>query len=228
MSSAIRFRGWLGEFKTVVAKKLFLKSRDYVDINDLTIETGRSTTQIDHVIVSRYGVFVVETKNMTGWIFGSEENPYWTRTNWGKKFQFPNPLSQNKGHIRALSQLTKVPPEKMHSVVVFRGNCNLRTAMPTNVLTGGYVRYIKSKRQILLADDEVKSITSSIRAGALPRTRATRLQHVSQLRQRFESTTTCGACGSPLVLRTAKFGVTAGKQFLGCSRFPSCRYVRKS
>jgi restriction system protein len=227
-SSALQFKGWLGEFKTVLAKKVFLRSRDYVDVNDVTIETNRGTTQIDHVIISRYGVFVVETKNMSGWIFGNENCPYWTKTNWGKKFQFPNPLNQNKSHIRALSNLTKVPPEKMHSVVVFWGNCDLRTKMPPNVLHGGYVRYIKNKREVLFADEEVKAIETTIRAGMLPRTRATRLQHLSQLRQRFESTTTCAVCGSPLVLRTARSGNSAGKQFLGCSRYPSCRYNRQT
>jgi restriction system protein len=228
MSLALRFRGRLGEFKTIISKKLFLSSRDYVDINDLTIETDRYMTQIDHVIISRYGVFVVETKNMSGWIFGSEDRPYWTKINRGKNLQFPNPLIQNKGHIRALSRLAKIPPDKMHSVVVFWGSCSLRSKMPPNVLVGGYVGFVKSKRQVLFTDDEVKSIEATIKAGMLPKTQATHMQHVGQLRQRFESTTTCAVCGSRLVLRTARTGGNAGKQFLGCSRFPVCRYVRKS
>ena len=68
MSSGLQFTGWFGELKTVIAKKLFLRSSDYVDINNVTIRTRRGTTQIDHVIISRYGVFVVETKNMSGWV----------------------------------------------------------------------------------------------------------------------------------------------------------------
>ena len=123
-----QFTGWFGELKTVVATKLFLPSSDYVDINNVTIRTRRGTTQIDHVIVSRYGVFVVETKNMSGWIFGSEDAPFWTKTNRGDKLRFQNPLHQNEGHIRALSNLARIPPERMHSVVVFQGDCSLRTA----------------------------------------------------------------------------------------------------
>jgi len=73
----LQFAGWFGELKTVIAKKLFLRSSDYVDLNNVTIRTRRGTTQIDHVIVSRYGVFVVETKNMSGWIFGTSAPGGW-------------------------------------------------------------------------------------------------------------------------------------------------------
>src|SRR5262245_18663772 len=220
------FTGWFGELKTGIATKLFLRSSDYVDINDVTIRTRRGTTQIDHVIISRYGVFVVETKNMSGWIFGGEDDPFWTKTNRGNKLRFQNPLHQNASHIRALSNLARIAPEKMHSVVVFRGNCSLRTQMPPNVLTGGYITYVKSKRQVLFTEAEVKLIVAAIKAEMLPKTRATHLKHVDHLKQRFESTTTCGRCGSPLVLRTARSGSNAGNQFLGCSRYPLCRYVR--
>ena len=226
MSLGLQFTGWFGELKTVIAKKLFLRSSDYVDINNVTIRTRRGTTQIDHVIISRYGVFVVETKNMSGWVFGSENDPFWIKTNRGNKLKFQNPLHQNESHIRALSSLARIPLERMHSVVVFRGNCSLRTEMPPNVLTGGYITYVKSKRQVLFTEAEVKLIVATIKAEMLPKTRATHLKHVDHLKQRFESTTTCGRCGSPLVLRTARSGINAGNQFLGCSRYPLCRYVR--
>jgi len=228
MSAGLQFTGWFGELKTVIAKKLFLRSSDYVDINNVTIRTRRGTTQIDHVIISRYGVFVVETKNMSGWVFGSENDRFWIKTNRGNKLKFQNPLHQNESHIRALSSLARIPLERMHSVVVFRGNCSLRTEMPPNVLTGGYITYVKSKRQVLFTEAEVKLIVATIKAEMLPKTRATHLKHVDHLKQRFKSTTTCGRCGSPLVLRTARSGINAGNQFLGCSRYPLCRYVRSS
>lgn len=227
MSLGPRFTGWFGEIKTVFAQKLFLPS-EYVDLNNVTITTPRGTTQIDHVIVSRYGMFVVETKNMSGWIFGSEDAPFWTKINRGNKLKFQNPLHQNEGHIRALSNLVRIPPERVYSVVVFRGDCSLKTQLPPNVLTRGYIAYVKSKRQVFFTEAEVKRIVEAIKAGRLPKTRATHLKHVDHLRQRFGSTTTCGRCGSPLVLRTARSGSNAGNQFLGCSRYPSCRYVRKA
>ena len=228
MSLGPKITGWFGELQTAIAQNLFLSSSDYIDLNNVTIRTHRGTTQIDHVIISRYGVFVVETKRMSGWIFGNEGDPFWTKTNRGNKLRFQNPLQQNEGHIRALSNVARIPRERIHSVVVFRGNCSLRTEMPPNVLTGGYITYVKSKRQVLFTEAEVKRIEATIKAAMLPKTHATHLQHVDHLKQRFESTTTCGRCGSPLVVRTARTGSNAGRQFLGCSRYPSCRYIRNA
>jgi len=223
-----RFAGWIGELKTAASNRVFLSSSDYVDLNNITIRTRQGTTQIDHVIVSRYGVFVVETKNMSGWIFGHKESRSWTKINRGHKLKFLNPLLQNESHIRALSNAARIPPEKMHSVVVFRGDCTLKTPMPENVLAGGYLGYVKSMNKVVFTEDEVQRIVATIKAVMLPQTDATHMQHVAHLKKRFESTTTCGRCGSPLVLRTARTGRNAGRQFLGCSRYPSCRHVRES
>ena len=228
MFLGFEFRGWLGEIKSILAKKLLLKSAHYIDLNNVTIPTPRGTTQIDHVIVSRYGIFVVESKNMNGWIFGSVDNPEWTKINRGHTLKFQNPLHQNNGHVRALSKLLGVHHDRMHSVVVFWGDCSLRTAMPPNVMTSGYTDYVRSKTRVLLDDADVQRIVAAIRARALPKTTATRRGHVDQLKERFGSTTTCAWCGSRLVLRVARSGSNAGKQFFGCSRYPTCRYVRKA
>lgn len=64
------FKGVFGEFIVNLSAKLFLDKEKYHLIKNVTLPTEDGSTQIDHVIVSRYGVFVVETKNMKGWIFG--------------------------------------------------------------------------------------------------------------------------------------------------------------
>ena len=64
-------KGVIGEFQVNLAAKFFLDKHIYTLFKNVTLPTEDGTTQIDHVIVSRYGVFVIETKNMKGWIFGS-------------------------------------------------------------------------------------------------------------------------------------------------------------
>jgi hypothetical protein len=66
-----------------------------------------STTQIDHVLVSVYGIFVIETKNMKGWIFGDERSAQWTQSIFGKKSRFQNPLRQNYRHVKALAEFSE-------------------------------------------------------------------------------------------------------------------------
>lgn len=229
MSLRSIFKGWIGEVQGTLAKKIFLDPQVYVDINNITIPTPNGTTQIDHVIVSRYGIFVVETKNMDGWIFGDEKNAQWTQSIFGKKYKFQNPLHQNYRHTKALSEFLNLDHRKFISIVMFWGECELKTPLPPNVICRGYTSYIKSHTVVLFSDQEVQEIAVALRDGMLPKSWATRRQHVASLKERFPGTSTseCPKCGSPLALRTAKSGANAGSQFYGCTKYPACRYVAK-
>lgn len=227
MSFRSIIKGWMGEVQGTLAKKIFLDPEIYVDINNITIPTSNGTTQIDHVIVSRYGVFVVETKNMGGWIFGDEKNPQWTQSFFGKKYKFQNPLHQNYRHTKALSEFLGIDHDKFISIVMFWGECEFKTSFPPNVMNRGYVSYIKSYTTSLFSDQEVQEIATVLRDGMLPKSWATRRQHVASLKNRFSSTTSCPKCGNPLVLRTAKSGANAGSPFYGCTKYPACRYVAR-
>src|SRR5882757_5479510 len=86
----------------------------YHHFTNLIIPTSRGSAELDHLIVSRFGLFVVELKDRSGWIFGNENDAKWTSVHFGKKFKFQNPLHQNYGHAMALRDLLGVGLEKMH------------------------------------------------------------------------------------------------------------------
>ena len=88
------FKGWFGEKKTTFNMWLSLDAKIYRRYHDVIIPTANGTTQIDHLLVSPYGLFIVETKNFKGWIFGSENQAKWTKSIYGKKYSFQNPLRQ--------------------------------------------------------------------------------------------------------------------------------------
>lgn len=220
-------KGWLGEKAGAIANWLYLPADTYHRLNDVTLMTENGTTQIDHVIVSRYGIFVVEAKNIDGWIFGDERSPHWTQVLHGRKHRFQNPLHQNYRHVMALGSLLGVEPDKLHSVVMFWGDAVFKTPMPPNVLTKGYASYIKSFQSVVFTDDEVRRIVDVIQAGRLQPSLATRHAHIKSLQARFDSTSTCPKCGSALVERQVSRGQRAGQRFLGCASFPRCRYTRE-
>ena len=226
MSLLSSFKGWMGETQTRLLHCLQLDSSLYKGFYNVTIPTSQGTTQIDHILVSRYGIFVIETKNMSGWIYGSKHQPKWTQAFHQKKFQFQNPLHQNYRHTRVLAEFLQVDHEKLHSVVIFWGKCQFKTEMPENVLRTGYASYIKSKQEILFSEEEVALIGQAIATGRLPPGWKTSANHVQSLRQRYGSTESCPQCGGALKLRTVKQGARAGSQFYGCSNFPTCRYMR--
>ena len=102
MSLKSSFKGFLGETVINVAMWLKLEKDVYHRLNGITLPRANGgSTQIDHIIVSVYGIFVIETKNYKGWIYGSEKQKQWTQSfpN-GSKFKFQNPLRQKKRGIR--------------------------------------------------------------------------------------------------------------------------------
>lgn len=233
MSLASAFKGWIGEAVLTIAKKIVLDGGVYFDLNNVTIPTTNGTTQIDHIIVSRYGIFVIETKNMAGWIFGDEKQSQWTQSLYGKQFRFQNPLHQNYRHTKALEEFLGLPASCFHSVVCFVGeSCKLKTKLPANVICGGPFGFIKGKADVLMPDDQVAAIVEAIKMGMRPKkffglsTRETKREHLASLQERHSSTITCPKCGGDLVLRTINKGEKAGQQFYGCAKFPACRFMR--
>ncbi len=119
-------KGKIGEGK--VANKLdWLPRNKYIVINDVILPTTHGTSQIDHIVVSIYGIFVIETKYYTGWIYGGEHSEYWTQNVYGEKHQFYNPILQNEGHVRALRRvLTEFEPLDIIPIVAFSGTADIK------------------------------------------------------------------------------------------------------
>jgi len=88
------FKGWIGEQKTALNMWFSLSANTYRRFHNIILPSKNGTTQIDHPLISRHGLFIVETKNKKGWIFGSENQSKWTQTLYKKKYTFQNPLRQ--------------------------------------------------------------------------------------------------------------------------------------
>lgn len=225
-------KGVLGEFQVNLLAKLFLNKQVYTLFKNVTLPTEDGTTQLDHVIVSRYGIFVIETKNMRGWIFGSAQQKTWTQKIYRQTNKFQNPLHQNYKHTQTLQSALEIPSEKLFSLVVFIGDSDFKTPMPENVVyAGDYIRFIKNKQQAILADHEVAEVCRKIQSGRLKpsiQTHAAHVKHVKTIVEQKQTHTenACSKCGKPMVLRTARSGNNQGHQFWGCSGYPKCRAFR--
>jgi hypothetical protein len=104
-----KYKGWDGELTVKLMQWFYLDKKTYHVFNNVILPNfGGGTTQIDHIIVSVYGIFVVETKNMNGWIYGSEKDSKWTQVFFNKKYSFQNPLRQNYKHIKTISEILKI------------------------------------------------------------------------------------------------------------------------
>ena len=188
MSLMSSFKGILGETVINVAMWLKHEKNVYHRLNNITLPRANGgSTQIDHVIVSVYGIFVIETKNYKGWIYGSEKQRQWTQVfpN-GSKFKFQNPLRQNYLHIKTLADLLALDISYFHSMIAFIGECELKTRdeLPDHVLTGGMVSYVKSKQNKILSEDEVKSIVEQINSNKFDKSWKTNREHRAYLKDK--------------------------------------------
>lgn len=180
-----RFKGWVGESLVSSKASSRLSQAEYHAFDNVTLPDGAGTTQIDHIYVSRYGVFVVETKNMAGWIFGAENQAQWTQTIYKRKTRFQNPIRQNYKHIKTLESLLRIPMSKLHTVIVFTGDSTFKTDLPMCVRTlRNFTDYILSFTNSVLSDEEVAKICRSIENARLEDNSATRKAHVKNLRNR--------------------------------------------
>jgi hypothetical protein len=201
-----------------------LPSGEYKVFHDITLHTYQGSTQIDHIVVSRYGVFVIETKNYTGWIFGDAKSKQWTQTIYGNRSRFQNPLHQNFKHAKAVESLLSLSPRYVHSVVVFVGNAEFKADLPDNVThLWELCPHILSYRALLLETSRVRAIATTLS------------DHKEGREFRREPTLIvvpdeplCPKCGERMLLREARKGKSAGSKFWGCPRFPRCRGVRKT
>jgi len=231
------------------------------------------TSEIDVVYITQKGIFVFESKNYSGWIFGDEKGTYWTAMLPNRqKNRFYNPVKQNKTHIKWLHKYVgnDVP---LFSIIVFSERCELKKIE----MESADVKVIKRDRTYATVRDIWDSHPDAVenvdelyeKLKVLTNVdSAVKAAHIANIERKYKSPSpaktekvwkpinepdyetplqesatvnepqtagiemlveeklVCPRCGKELILRTAKQGANAGKQFYGCAGFPKCRYVR--
>ena len=214
-------KGWFGEKLATVGMWLRLDESVYRRIHDIIIPVRDGTTQIDHILVSVFGVFVIETKNMQRWIFYGENDRTWCQSIYGHKTRFQNPLRQNYRHVECLAEFLKLDRRFFHSVVFFIGECEFKTPMPANVLASGLSAYVQSFETPILSQAQVVELEQKLR-DAKTSNGLSKSDHLASLERRHSSKDVCPRCGGTMIPRITR---SSGKRFLGCSNFPGCRYI---
>ena len=160
---------------------------DYHLLNHITLRLEEGTTQVDHILVSRFGVFVIEIKDYNGWIFASAKDRNWTQVLYRAKFRFQNPIHQNYRHLCAVRDLLEfLKPDVVHPVVVFTGQAEFKTDIPDGVFTSipGFLAYVESHGTEVMSVNRVQFCVGRLEANRLAITQATDVEHVLELRRR--------------------------------------------
>jgi len=180
-------KGAVGEQIIKVEALNKLDRSQYHYFHNLIIPHNGATTQIDNIIVSPFGVFVIEAKYYEGWIFGgAQQKTWWHTKSRHEKYPFTNPLHQNYAHIKALEQLVRQPENRFHSIVVFTHRaCQLRTEFPDRVcLTNQFIPYVQRFTKPIIAPEQVQRICAILAQPEWEATPERLAQHIQSLSQR--------------------------------------------
>lgn len=216
--------GFLGEFfvKTELNK---LPKENYLILNNIMINSSKGTNQIDHIVISKYGIFVIETKNYAGLITGNEYKDKWTQHLGKNKYYFHNPIHQNYAHIKALESILHLNEDKFISIICMTNQSKIKVNAKNVTNTCNIINLIQSYKNEILNINLLNEIKHKIENSNII-DKKTRTKHVKTIRNSIrtnqikESNMICPKCGGTLVERNGKYG-----KFIGCSNYPKCRYT---
>jgi putative lipoic acid-binding regulatory protein len=221
-------KGYFGE-KSV---SFFLSRLDpgkYKVINNIMLKIDGRTSQIDHVVVSNYGIFVIETKNYNGWILGNEYDDYWTQVIYKRKEKLFNPIKQNYGHIQALKNVLSEYQELNYiSIITFTTKADLKVKTKTDVVyTVNLLKTIRKYDKETVSDSVKEKVYKKLLSLNID-DKEERTEHVRSIyknineKNRKITENICPRCGGTLVRKNGKYG-----SFTGCSNYPKCKFTVK-
>lgn len=183
-----RSKGNIGE--SLVSKKLksYLINEQVMGtvINNVTLSVDDGTTQIDHILICTKGVFVIETKHYSGWIYGDAKQKQWLQVVSKKRSKFQNPIHQNYKHIKAIQALFDfVPTDKIKSLVVFTGKGEFKTPRPKDViLLDGIKDWMNQHEDYVITSDKIQFCYGRLELLRLPENEQTDKLHLKNLSKR--------------------------------------------
>jgi hypothetical protein len=159
---------------------------DYHLMNHVTLQMKDGTTQVDHILVSRFGVFVIETKDYKGWIFANAKQANWTHVLFWHKFKFQNPILQNFRHVRAVQDvLDFLPPSAIKSIVVFTGEAEFKTEIPLGVFSlSEFIEYLREQTVEVMSLNRVQFCVGRLETARLAISGKTDVEHIQNLERR--------------------------------------------
>ena len=220
-----KVKGYVGE--KLVAKKLSkLNKRKYKIINNLLLKTLKGTAQIDHIVISQYGIFVIETKNYKGIITGNEYDDNWNQILFNNKEVLRNPIKQNNGHIKALKDvIPALRYKKINSIILFTKRSNLKVNTETTVIYYNKVnKVIKRSRKKEFTKEEVDYIYKKINELNMDSLKQ-RVVHVKNVKRNIKEAekklrkNKCPRCGGKLKKKKGKYG-----KIKRCKNYPECTF----
>ena len=221
-----KFRGFMGEFWVKQELKKLPKD-EYLIINDVMLKQNEVTHQIDHLVISQFGIFVIEMKNYYGLILGNDYKDKWIQYLGKNKIYFLNPIYQNYGHVKVLEEVLNLDNKAFVPIVCFSNQATLKVESKNNVVSlDNLISKIKDYQKVVLDADIEEIYIKVLELNIIEKSE--RKKHVRNIRYKINeekkktNNMICPKCGNDLVIKNGKYG-----EFVGCSNYPKCRFIKK-
>ena len=221
-----KIRGYMGEFWVKQALKKLPKDK-YIVLNDIMIKQNNNTHQIDHLIISPFGIFVIEMKNYYGLIIGNEYKDKWIQYLGKKKSYFYNPIHQNYGHVKALEELLNLDNNVIIPIVCFSNQAKLKIDSKSTVTQLDFLVKNINKYQNIILESNLEAIQNKITEVNITDNKEKK-KNIKNIKNKInednkkENNMICPKCGGKLIIRNGKYS-----KFIGCSNYPKCRFTKK-
>lgn len=145
-----------------------LDRRHYTILDRVTVPFGGGAIDVDHVVVSKFGIFVIDSLQASGWVSGTEVQDRWKQSSLGRIRRFDNPVHRNQLQAQALSTLLQLPPRLFHRMVVICGHRGFKGDPPPAVVAPDkLIRRMRSKGEHLLESEQAARALAGIEAARL-------------------------------------------------------------
>ena len=218
-------------YKGKTGEKLVAERLEIIDgykhiLNNIMLNDNGKSRQIDHIAITEYGVYIIETKNYAGTIYGRETSNEWQQYLNGKCFRFENPIHQNYGHLQTVNYYIDDITKDTYSVVVFirRGKLKIDTTTPV-IYEDQLAKYIRNQKKVL-NEEKIEQIyqtliENQITSAQTIKNHNNNVELYMKYKQNLVENEICPRCNGKLSKRKGKNGI-----FYGCSNFPKCHYTK--
>lgn len=157
--------------------------RKYKILRDVYLGSEKKSTQIDLLVVSRYGIFVIEVKNWSGKIYGTEESLNWQVYNKGYRNEYYNPIRQNNGHLNSLKKA--IGGDLVYTpIVVFTGKADISNLRGEVVSVEKLVKFIKSFKKKVMSRRKRNEVYKKIKKENKRSLKRSHKKYVEKLKKR--------------------------------------------
>ena len=194
-----------------------IEGEQYV-LNNIILENNGKTSQIDHIVINSKGIFVIETKNYSGKVYGFENQHEWTQYVGNIESKIYNPIKQNLTHVYNVKKV--VGKMLVHSYVVFVQN-NTEHIIAKNVIPLSVLKNILEYGDDVLSIEEMRYAYEELLLSDAGISSEEHILNVKAQQYNLKHGI-CPRCGAQLVLRNGKHG-----EFWGCSNYSKCNFIKK-